>query len=501
MNVEYFLKKFKNPNLKKLLELYCRNFPERDVLLLRVPARINLLGTHIEHRGGFVNYLAIDKNLWVIAAPRKDSRVVALNLDAEYPAVQFEISDIAPPEKMTWENFVRTVKITPGAWENYIKAPFSFLQSRFQPKKLSGLNLCFFGNIPVGAGLSSSSTIVVATTLLAARANGLQVSKEELVEIAGRSEWYVGTRGGWGDHAAMIFGRSAAISRLQFFPFRVQYLPFPVDYQVICADSLVEAKKASGARSIFNERITCYEIGLTLIKRNFPKFSSRLEFLRDVNAQNLDGEAIIYEMLLTLPEKITRRELRELLPDGKERLDVLFETHPPPAYYRIRDVVFYGISECERTRICKKFLKTGALKDFGKLMYVSHDGDRVVKYKNDNSSVTWNWKATNAYVAELKKKAASRNSAVRKEAAICFQPGAYRCSTPELDFIVDTAEKIPGVIGAKLTGGGLGGCVLILVKKEQAEEALETIKEKYYRKRNLPETIFICNSTGGAEFL
>ncbi|RLF99519.1 galactokinase, partial [Thermococci archaeon] len=130
-----------------------------------------------------------------------------------------------------------------------------------------------------------------------------------------------------------------------------------------------------------------------------------------------------------------------------------------------------------------------------------HDGDRVVKFSPDGKMKKWQYRVDDKYLFELIEDLESSDSGKRQRARIYNQPGAYGCSTPELDFIVDLVKQIPKVKGAKLTGAGLGGCILILVEKESAEEVVEIVNEKYYRARDLPEVAFICNSVEGAKFV
>ncbi|HOV21171.1 MAG TPA: galactokinase family protein [Candidatus Ratteibacteria bacterium] len=486
-----------NECLKKLIASYIKKFNDEDIDILKVPARINLLGTHIDHRGGYTNYLTIDKELFCVAGKRNDSKVISYNLESEkYPPREFDIKNELPAKKINWIDFIRKIKITPGDWINYVKAPILYLQNKFPEIPLKGFNLFYYGEIPIGAGLSSSSALVVATMLCACKINNIDIEKEKLVEMCGEAEWYVGTRGGSGDHAAMIFGKKGQIVHLRFFPFTSKYLPFPENYKVICCNSLIEAKKSTDAKNIFNERIASYEIGFKLIKKNFPELKNKLVHLRDVNPEILKSEENVYKILLSIPEISKREEICKLLPE--ENLGVLFETHiPPEKGYRLRDILMYGISECERARICEYFLKNNEIEKFGKLMFISHDGDRVVKHLDNNKIEKWDYRVTDKYLLKL----ISDLKKGKEEAKIYNQPGGYRCSTPELDFIVDTTKKINGVKGAKLTGAGLGGCVLVLVEEKEAEKTLEILNKKYYHKRNLPESSFICNSSSGAEFI
>jgi N-acetylgalactosamine kinase len=280
----------------------------------------------------------------------------------------------------------------------------------------------------------------------------------------------------------------------------MEYLPLPENLKVVCANSLVEAKKSSRAKGLFNQRIACYEIGFRLIKKNFPEFRERLKHLRDVNPANLGTQEMIYQALKSLPESASREDIVRLLPE--ENLDVFFETHAGlDEEYRLRDVTAYGVCECARGEQCADFLKQGEFEEFGKLMFISHDGDRVISHGPDGNSVAWDYRVTDAYLSALLAKLAAADPRTRARAQVCYQPGAYRCSTPELDLIVDLSRRVPGILGAKLTGAGLGGCVVILVREEAADRVLENLSVNYYRPKGLPDSAFVCRSAEGAEIL
>ena len=100
-----------------------------------------------------------------------------------------------------------------GDWSNYVKAAVLYLQhmhtknnGSFDPA-LCGMNMAAKSSIPIAAGLSSSSGIVVGTMAACMKVNGLEMPRLEMVEACRLAEWYVGTRGGGGDHAAIEFGR------------------------------------------------------------------------------------------------------------------------------------------------------------------------------------------------------------------------------------------------------------------------------------------------------
>jgi hypothetical protein len=115
---------------------------------------------------------------------------------------------------------------------------------------------------------------------------------------------------------------------VRFFPLSVESFVFPTDYKVVVCNSLRQAQKANGAKSIFNERVATYEIAMLLIKQLFPNLAGRLVHLRDLNTDHLGiNEAELYQVVAALPERVTREILYGMLPAHTNRLDQLFRTH------------------------------------------------------------------------------------------------------------------------------------------------------------------------------
>ncbi|MDA0712297.1 MAG: hypothetical protein O3B73_19025, partial [bacterium] len=300
-----------------------------EIVVSRAPGRINLLGNHIEHRGGYVNYMAVNRETLLVASARQDDRVLMHNANpGRFTPREFSIGQLLPSgERGDWLTYIQKTKLTPHDWENYIRAAILHLQDHFPHTPLKGLNLAVAGDIPIGAGLSSSSSLVVSCLEAALSLNGLEIPHLEKAEFCGRAEWYAGTRGGAGDHAAMLYAQQQAVVHLQFFPLKTQPIPFPEGYRVVACNSFVE----HAPPGIFNERIATYEIALMLIKKRYPEFANKLRHLRDLNADTLGVElADIYRMLLSLPQRMTRPDIRHSLPEDPQRLDTLFSPHPEP---------------------------------------------------------------------------------------------------------------------------------------------------------------------------
>lgn len=477
---------------------------DKRVILIRVPGRANLMGKHIEHRGGYVNYFCIQREIIAVVSPREDDRVILHNVNSKFSQRAFSIQKEIPEDKRgNWLDYIDEVNISKGDWGNYAKAIVLAFQNRYPDKKLRGMEVLINGNIPIAAGLSSSSALIVTGAIATIAFNNLKISKEELAEFCGEAEWYVGTRGGAGDHAAMIFGKRGFITHLRFFPFTLDLAPFPADYEIVICNSFKGAPKSKEARNIFNEKIFTYEIALMLIKKNFPQFSDELIYLRDVNAENLKvKEDFIYQIIKSLPCTVTKKEILQQLPLEKKRLSSLFQTHQAPLHgYKVRDVCLFGLSEGSRSKIFSHLLKKGDIQKLGRLMYISHDGDRLFKFNDKGEKCFWNNGTPDDYLDKLIKNLESDDFQEKEKAKIYMQSGGYRCSTEELDELIDIAEKVKGVAGACLTGAGLGGCILVLVRKENVEGLLKNMKEKYYQPRGLPLAAEVCISTEGAGVL
>ena len=269
-----------------------------------------------------------------------------------------------------------------GDWSQYVIAAVLRLQKKFAAQKLRGFDMFVSGDIPIAAGLSSSSALVVGTAEAMVTLNGLNTFPSQFVDLCGEGEWFVGTRGGSADHAAIKMGEKGKVVQMAFLPFAVQEtVPFPRDYVLAVCDSGVKAHKTTNARDQFNHRVACYRLGAAMILQLFPQYAPLVHHLRDVNPRTLGVPvAWIYKILLHLPEKASREELRENL--GSGQVQPLFESHnaPEDGLYPIRGVVMYGLTECERSRRFPGALQEGRIEEIGRLMNTSHDGDRVARF-------------------------------------------------------------------------------------------------------------------------
>jgi len=495
--------------LLRVLRCYGRRFGfDEKVVIVRAPGRINLMGRHVDHRGGFNNFLAINRETLAVAALREDDRVVAINTEPrKFKSVRFSISELMGGFAWgDWINFVNSewvrslLRSAEGNWGNYLKAATLRLQHQYQDLKIHGANIALSGNVPIGAGLSSSSTLVVATLQAAIALNNLELTSQQFIDLCGEGEWFVGSREASGNHAAIYLGQRGRIAHVGYLPFRIErIIDSPQNYQIILADSHIKTK-SDVAKQIHNARIAGYELGLALLKQRCPQVAGSIEYVRDIDADRLGcSRSEIYRLLLKVPEFMTRKDFRDMLSsEYRELLERNFATHAEPKCYGVRGVLLFGAAEIMRSRLCIEYLDAGRIDEFGELMKVSHNGDRVARLAAAGRYEPVETGCSDGYLNRLIADLASEDPRRVQSAQLYMQPGRYGCSTKEIDRMVDMACSVPGVVGAQMAGGGLGGCIMILAKTGAVEAVRKVLTRQYYTPNNLKPAMIACRTVEGA---
>ncbi len=466
-----------------LLNWFIHKYGDRKVIVTRSPGRINLMGRHIDHRGGGINVMATDRDTVFITSPREDDIINITNVDPRYPDGSFSISEMMGAVKYEkWLDFLEdertktALENSRGDWSNYVKSAVARVQFDNE-MPLCGMDMVASGNIPVAAGLSSSSSIVVAVMEAVVSLNCLNYTEKEFVELCGEGEWFVGSRGGAGDHAAMKCGKAGSIVHLGFKPFTIgESASFADKYAVLVANSMIKAKKSEGSKDKFNAKVAAYEIAFMIIKREFPEYD--LHEFRDI--AGIRPYSRIYEILKAVPETMTRGGAKALLPEYKETLERLFSTHADPKVYDLRGVALYGISECVRAEDFMRVLDDGDYARIGEMMKISHDGDRIRE-------------------ADFSDKAMDKLAA--ENADIALQSGAYGCSLEQIDSLCDLLNSAEGVLGSELVGAGLGGCVIALVERAKAQSVIDLVNREYYDKNGFDHAANVFTAACGSSVI
>jgi len=286
--------------------------PER---IVRAPGRINLIGEHTDYNDGFVLPAAIDKAIWIAAGRRGDGRFAFFAHDLG----EFFISDHETP--VFQERYI---------WANYLLGVIS--EARKDGLTLGGMNVVFGGDVPLGAGLSSSAALGSGGMFVFNELYRLGLSRMDIVRLAQRGEnHFVGMKCGIMDMFASVMGHKNQVVRLDCRSLEFEYFPFDApDYSLVLFDSGV---KHTLVDSEYNTRREECEAGVMILK----KHDSRISSLRDVSP------GFLTQYRDELPETIFKR-------------------------------CKYVVEEIERVEQACGALQRNDLQALGALMFQCHDG-------------------------------------------------------------------------------------------------------------------------------
>ena len=383
-------------DVKILKEGYKRYFGDEEPRLFCAPGRINIIGEHTDYNGGFVLPGAVDKAITIAILPNGTDKVHLVAIDRDYEKADFVIGGEQP--KLQWASYFY------GVVE----------EMRVRGAQPGGFNAIFGGDVPLGAGMSSSAALESAVGTALNTIFNLGFKKEELAKIGQMTEHhYIGVRCGIMDQFASIFGEAGHVVQLDCRSLEYKLVPFnPQGIRIVLIDTMVKHTLAS---SEYNVRRAQCEAGVAVI----AKYKKGVELLRDVTIEELDAH--------------------------KDEME-------PIVYKRCAFV----INEEKRLKAACAAMAAGDYQEAGRQIYAAHEG-------------------------------------LSKE---------YGVSCEELDFIVGVAHTHPGVLGARMMGGGFGGCVIALVKEDEAEAYIADVKKQYKAQFNKdPRVIEVAISDGARELL
>jgi len=244
--------------------------------VVSVPGRVNLIGEHIDYHNLPVLPMAIQRTIRVAYRLRDDKQIHAA-------------SDVFGDRLFEWA--AQLEASAAGDWVNYVKAAAQAISGKWGPAR--GIDAAVVSDLPPAAGLSSSSALLVAFTLALLRANGIDASFEELMEVLPEGEYFVGTRGGGMDHAAVLAGRADHALLIRFAPVSVTPVPIPKDWAFLVAHCLTTAEKSGAVKAEYNSRRTAgtralARLGLASFREALQQHG--VEELKQMAAARLDDE-------------------------------------------------------------------------------------------------------------------------------------------------------------------------------------------------------------------
>ena len=484
-----------------LLDEFATRFGKhRRVCLYEAPGRVNLMGMHIDHRGGIVNPVATWERVRAVCGRRDDDLIRARSLFGNFGEGQFRVSERLPAGPLgslgEWLNWSEKEAVAVGGGKhfiNYLACGPLYAACFLYPwgRKFAGADFLLDSDLPPSSGLSSSSALVVLATDFFLRSNpeGVErLSVDELLGVYGYGEWYIGTRGGTGDHAAITLCRRGAVQPIITTPeFKaLQPAPIPDGYDIVLYQSGDAANKSvEPYKTAFNAPIISYqaaELMLTDFVRD--RYPARLEdllarrapldvrhhrvYLGDVVNEAILSETEIYQFLRTVPRVMSREEIFSRFQERAESFRAgIQDASEPEGGYRVRDVAAFGFSESARAGHAGRLLAAGDVEAFAEMMNVSQLGDRVAEVTQNSSR-------------RIKFLQDDALSAMEEEGfPIRRIAGDYHVSTANIDRMVSISLSCPDVLGARLSGAGLGG-MLIVLGKEGFDQTLDPVLQRDY---------------------
>lgn len=359
----------------------------REARVFRAPGRVNLIGEHTDYNDGFVLPAAIGFATNVAAAKRDDRsiRVASLNFEGEY---SFDLDDLD-----------RRIE----GWGKYVQGVALILDREGIP--LRGADLLIESDIPIGAGLSSSAALEVATGFALTQIEGIDIDEMQLALIGQMAEHqFAGVRSGIMDQFASVFGREG---HALFLDCRsMDWSAVPVSSRFLICNTKTKHDLAEGE---YNKRRAECESAAAFFGK---------PALRDVSVEEFERRS------REMPE-IERRRARHIIYENKRVLNSV------------------------------EALRSGDIAAFARLIDSSHESLR----------------------------------------------DDFQISCRELDVMVEAARRQPGVLAARMTGGGFGGCAIALLEDDASPTLPASIAAEYKAETGIQPEFYECRIMGGVREL
>ena len=381
---------------------FSNHFNQPPSLVVKSPGRINLIGEHTDYNHGFVLPAAIDKYIELAIGKRTDGAIHMVALDLGETII-LPIHNLTP-HATQWVNYIigvvdQVFNKSQSVNNNFIGNQNTLTNTEItiavNDTNLSGgFNICIQGNIPLGAGLSSSAAVECAVLFALNELYQLSLSKMQMALMAQQAEHtFAGVNCGIMDMFASLHGQKNKAILLDCASLAFTYYPLELkDYSIVLFDTQIKHALAS---SEYNTRRLECEQGLKIIQEKYPS----LKTFRDISMEQVEA---------CLDTNVVSRS---------------------KVYQRCK----YVVEEIARVQLAVKDLQNGDMHSFGKKMFETHEG-----------------------LSKL-----------------------YEVSCPELDFLVNAVSHNENVLGARMMGGGFGGCTINIIKKTAVEEITKALTARY----------------------
>ncbi|MCK1998392.1 galactokinase [Psychrobacillus psychrodurans] len=384
-------------NINELIKCYQSTFETTGLpRSFFAPGRINLIGEHTDYNGGYVFPASISYGTYAFVQKRDDQLIRFFSLN--FPAIGIIECDLAD------------LFFNPAHdWANYPKGMIKYIREN-NLEISNGMDILFYGNIPNGAGLSSSASIEMVTGVLLEGLFDIPIDRIDMIKIGQKVEnEYIGVNSGIMDQFAIGKGKKNHALLLNCQTLEYEYAPIQLERYVIIV--INTNKKRTLVNSKYNERRAQCEKALQDLQTELL-----IQCLSDLSIEQFEHQ-------------------KHLIQDDTNRK-------------RAKHVVY----ENDRTLKTLLLLRQGNLKEFGRLMNESH-----LSLQND-----------------------------------------FEVTGIELDTLVTAAWNQPGILGARMTGAGFGGCAIAIVEKSKIDSFRDNVNKIYTDKIGYEASFYTATIADGA---
>lgn len=450
--------------LTTLCHLFFDHYGEGPVSLLRAPARMGVLGEHID----YVSYLPTasltfgsrERDAWMLYRKSQEPVVRCVSSSSRFEPSSFSILSV--PEftgaiEAEWLEFLFTHGTPKPHWQNYINAAVTFARGKFGRQVQNGFDFVLDSNIPPGGGASSSSALVVLGGAAIRNVNGIAWTPEELARDSATAEWFIGTRGGSMDHITICLAETANAVLIDYASGHLRLAPLPDEpFQWITFFT----KSADKGREImieYNERAAVSRLLIPAIidswKLSAPdRHAAWTDTVRLLAAGSVEAFQTARDAFTSLPEMISMDTVR---------------THFPATFLELERTFPALVNDTPRWPLK---IRSRGLHHLGEAKRVALATNKLDALQNDR-----NPSYTLSAVRMLGKLLDESHASLRD---------LYEVSVPEVEELIDIIRSDPHVLGARVMGGGFGGNVLALTTRDHSQGLITRVQERYYSPRD-----------------
>jgi len=426
------------PRYKEVSSNFQKIYGIKPQFFARAPGRVNLIGEHIDYCGYGVLPMALEQDTLIAFSPSKDQEII----------VNHMLPSLFPPIKLSTDPFQK--QRDDKSYINYFIAGYKAGLVDTGTTEFTGIKLLISGNLPQQAGLSSSSSFIVATGMMSMAANGLigQVDRTDFIEKCIKCERETGTAGGGMDQTISVLGKKGNALYIEFNPIKSTDVQLPPGYCFVVANSLTPSPKLLTLGTRYNKRAVECRLALNILKKKLD-LSTKPELGNFKKLQDHFGYS--FKEMLGLVDQHIKKE-----PFSIKDLEEVFEG---PVINQLSDMPNAGLVLESNSEF---FLYLRAQHVFG-------EAGRVIEFRdicnNDSKEMS------------LEERAKRLGDLMNESHKSCKE--LYDCSSEQLDKLINLA-RTQGALGSRLTGAGWGGCCVSLVKESESEKFIQEIMNQYY---------------------